>query len=225
MSILLDAEIKKISTPLLVACEGMGDARFICELIKHRGIENCSVGCPSEKGGHGNGVEAIPKYLKSVRARIQAGLASLTGVLVVADSDLCHDDCFKLICKGLESAQFPKPKIPFSIEGEPIKTGVFIIPGKGKTGTLEHLLWDAVIEKNPSLEQCVQTFCQCAGDHISSATENQKAKMRMSSLVAACCKKNPWASANLVWKDAGNPIPIGSSRFKEISDFLISFAG
>ena len=35
--------------PFFIATEGMGDARFVDELLKFKGITNCSVGCPSRR--------------------------------------------------------------------------------------------------------------------------------------------------------------------------------
>jgi hypothetical protein len=34
---------------------------------------------------------------------------------------------------------------------------------------------------------------------------------------------NPSASPGLMWSDAGNPVPIESARFDEISTFLAAF--
>jgi hypothetical protein len=224
MSALLAQKFDQIPHPFLVVCEGYGDARFICSLLKHKNITNCNVGCPSDTGGHGSGISAIAKYLESVRGVIQAGRGSLNGVAVVVDSDLNANDGFKTICEALEAAQFQKPSKAFSIEEKnSFRSGIFVIPGKGKTGTLEHLLWEAVIEKNPSIENCAGTFCQCVGGHIDAATENQKAKMKLSSTLGAHCKSNPWTSLGLVWKQPENPIPIESKKFLEIADFLLKF--
>jgi hypothetical protein len=55
------------------------------------------------------------------------------------------------------------------------------------------------------------------------ASPNAQAKMKMSAIVAAYCKDNPWASAALMWSDVGNPVPIDSTCFDQLSGFLAAF--
>ncbi|MGA2437302.1 MAG: DUF3226 domain-containing protein [Acidobacteriaceae bacterium] len=223
MSILLDHVVKTIPHPFLVVCEGYGDARFIVKLLGHLKIRNCNVGCPSMTGGHGTGITAIPNYLNAVRGVIQIGTANLSGLLVIPDADKHPGNCFSDICTALTDAMFPIPSQPFSVEGNPMRTAVFIMPGKGRTGTLEHLLWDAATTQNPKLKKCVDRFCRCTGGHINSAPENAKVKMKMSAIVAAHCQGNPWASPAWMWSEKDNPVPIDSPCFKEVSDFLTVF--
>jgi hypothetical protein len=61
------------------------------------------------------------------------------------------------------------------------------------------------------------------GDVLASSNQNQQAKMKMSALVAVSCKDNPWGSAAMIWSDDGNPVPIDSSCFSHIADFLKAF--
>ncbi len=55
MSAILPHEIKEIPQPFVVVCEGYGDIRFIDALLDLKNITNCSVGCPSTRGGFGTG--------------------------------------------------------------------------------------------------------------------------------------------------------------------------
>jgi hypothetical protein len=125
---------------------------------------------------------------------------------------------------ALGKASMHKPSKPFHMEGAPIATGVFIIPGEGRNGTLEHLLWEAAIQKTPSLKRSVALFSWTTGGYIRSAPPNKKAKMQMSAIVAARCAKNPWASSATFWSDPGCPVEISSSRFDHVSKFLRDFA-
>jgi len=223
MTVLLEPKFESLPHRHLIVCEGFNDARFIAELLEHIGLENCSVGCPSTKGGHGEGIEAIPLFLDSVRGVIQRGAGDLSGLVVIADADEDPDKCFANLCNALEGAKFVCPSKPFSIEGEPLKVGVFVMPGEGRTGTLEHLIWDAAKTANPLIESCVETFLACAGDHHKQANENNTAKMKVSSLVAASCYSNPSASLGLMWKQKNNPVPIDSPHFEPLADFLRAF--
>jgi hypothetical protein len=223
MSSILPHEINSIPQPFLVVCEGYGDVRFIDALLEFKKIRNCNVGCPSQKGGFGTGKDAIPSYLKAIQTAVLSKKALLQGILVIADADEDAADSFNLMVTALTSAKFSAPSAPFSIEGSPLRVSIFLMPGQGRNGCLEHILWDAAVGKTPTVEQCVKDFSVCTGGHIMAASSNFQAKMKMSAVVAAFCKDNPWASAGLMWSDAGNPVPIESTRFDEISTFLATF--
>jgi len=117
---------------------------------------------------------------------------------------------------------FPTPKDPFRIEETDLRVAVYLMPGEGKTGTLEHLLLDAVFAKTENLLDCLDKFSTCTGA-LRSAKPNQLAKMRMSVLAAAFCEDNPWCSANTMWSDDNNPVPINSTCFDDIGNFLTKF--
>jgi hypothetical protein len=223
MSVLLDQRVDVITQPFLVVCEGFSDAKFIAKLIERIGITNCNVGCPSKLGGHGDGKDAIRSYLGAVRTSVTLGKARLQGVLVVADADGDTNDIFTAIADGLEETGFHRPSGSFQIEGNPVRSAIFLIPGENRNGTLEHILWDAAVQKNPMAEECVDNFAKCMGDVLASCSENQQAKIKMSALVAVSCKGNPWASSAMMWSDIGNPVPIDSTCFSDISDFLVRF--
>jgi hypothetical protein len=223
MSLILPHEIKEIPRPFLVVCEGYGDVCFIDALLKFKKIANCNVGCPSEKGGTGTGKEAIPQYLKAIQTAVQLKKATLRGILVVVDANGNPAVSFDQMTAALRDANFPAPGKPFSLEGNPFRVGIFLMPGQGKTGCLEHILWDAAIGKNQAIQRCVEDFSKCTGGHIMAAPSNKQAKMKMSAIVAAYCKDNPWASAAMVWSDAGNPVPIDSASFNDIAHLLETF--
>jgi hypothetical protein len=169
------------------------------------------------------GQEAIGKYLGAVRLLIDQKKVSLSGILVVTDADSDPSVQFNRMVRAMNKAKIAAPQKAFQVDGKPMKTGVFIIPGEGETGTLEHLLWNAAIKKTPSLKKCIANFCRCTGGHINSASPNMKAKMKMSAIVAAHCSENPWASAAGIWSEPGNPVPINSTCFDHISSFLVAF--
>ena len=117
MSSILPHEIKVIPQPYVVVCEGYGDIRFIDALLSFKNITNCSVGCPSERGGFGTGKNAIPPYLKGIQTAILRKKTNLQGILVIADADQDPTASFNLMVQALQSAKFLVPAAPFSIEG------------------------------------------------------------------------------------------------------------
>jgi hypothetical protein len=223
MKALLPQEVTEVPLPFVIVCEGMGDVRLVCELVEHKGITNCNVGCPSKISVKAEGKDGIPSYLGGIRTLIGVGKAAIRGILVVADADDNIQASFSKMADALDNAGFPRPTEAFKLDGDPVRSGIFLIPGRGRTGTLEHLLWDASIKKNPKLEKCVRAFCRCTGGYINAAPPNKRAKMRMSAVVAAHCYDNPWASSALMWSSKNNPVPIDSPCFEELADFLAAF--
>jgi hypothetical protein len=217
-------ELEVLARPFFIATEGMGDARLIDKLLQFRGIADCGVGCPSQKSAKGKtGKDAFPDYLLTVQiAKARAESVPLRGLLVVADADANAVSAFASIQAAMTNAKFPVPKRPFSIEGDPFRVGVYLLPGNGRTGTLEHLLLDAALAKFPKLQQCLDDFSACTGA-LRSAKPNQLAKMQMSALAAAFCEDNPWCSPNLMLCDRNNPSPIDSECFSDVCDFLGRF--
>jgi len=226
MSFILPQKVEQLPKPFVVVCEGMSDASFIDRLLEELEIEMCSVGCPSDKGCEGlSGATKLEKYLTGISVRNTLQVSSkLRGLLVVMDADINPQQQFGVAVQAMQAASFAAPQQPFRVEDiAGFRTSVFLTPGSGRNGTLEHLLLDAVFAADVALEQCVDAFTTCAGGSITTATANQQAKMKLSCLVGATCKDNPWASANLMWKDAGNPVPMPSNAFQELGDLLNQF--
>jgi hypothetical protein len=223
MSLILNAQVQAadITRPYFAVCEGMSDATFVSRLLAHADRDNCSVGCPSDKSVGGQGVEKIPAYLQAIRA-ITKGRGILQGILVIADADQSARKRFRIIAEGFKDAEFPRPRVPFKIYNKEIRVGVYLIPAKGKRGTLDHLLLEAALRNRPRMARCLDEFCSCT-KKVKKWKSNEKAKMKLSALVASSCRKNPWASANTMWSYKGCPVSIGSSSFNIIRQFLIQF--
>ncbi len=210
----------KRTSPYVVVCEGLADAGFISALLVHKKISGCEVGCPSQKIGGGQGKDRIVKYLEALAVDPKG----LRGVLVVVDTDSSASKIFKQMVRAFESVDplLPIPKKPFTVEGTIPRSAVFLMPGKGKKGTLEHLLLEAIFMKSPKLKKCLDKFEQCTG-RVKSWPTNKKAKARATMLTAAHCKDNPASSLAWIWAEKGNPVPIASSCFDSLSTFLTEF--
>ena len=159
------------------------------------------------------GKDGIAEMVKLLCAR------DLNGIFIVRDADEKPEVAFKE-ATGAFCNQFNPPKNAFTIEKGRRNAGVFLLPGAGKTGTLEHLLLEAVNASHPEVIGCVDAFHKCS-KRTTDWSSNKKAKMKMHCVVAAYCKDDPGCSLGFIWhKGEDNPLDISSPAFKELSDFL-----
>jgi hypothetical protein len=184
--------------------------------LNHLGIESCDVTYPKKIEG-GNGKEAIGSMV-----RLLAGKPIVEGILIVADADQDAGDSFAKLSATMN--KFPVPKAPFTVEKtRSMRSGIFLLPGRGKTGALEHLLLEVVNGERPEIITHVETYrSNTAGTEEWS--DNKIAKMKMQCIVAATCRKNPYCSLAWIWEHKSIPIKIDSPALKELSDFLIAFS-
>jgi hypothetical protein len=218
-------ELPILPHPFFIATEGMGDAHFVDQLLQFKNITTCSVGCPSTVCTGGTGKNALGKYFLAVQtARTRAHSVPLHGLLVIADADGDANESFGAVTKALKDAEFPQPSRAFEIvEVDGFRVAVYLVPGEGETGTLEHLLLRAVFANTPGLEKCLDDYAVCSGG-LKSPKPNAQAKMKMSALTAIFCADNPWCSAAYMWSDKGNPVPIKSECFKHLHELIANFS-
>lgn len=204
-------------SPYVIVCEGWQDASFVCGLLRHLGITNCDVTYPTKIDG-GNGKEGINKVVGLLAGRA----ASLSGVAVIGDADTDPDESFKNLCTGFVSP-FKAPSVCFSVlQGKRHRTAVFLIPGKGKTGTLEHLFLEAIILANSTALDCVDKYRDCT-QTTTDWSENKIGKMRLAAYVAAHCKNDPCCSPAFLWTSKNHVFDIASPAFNEVCEFLREF--
>jgi hypothetical protein len=224
MTFIQPPTLDALPRPFFIVTEGIGDARFVDKLLEYKNITNCSVGCPTQQSVQGTGKDAFAKYFAAIQtARTRATSVPLRGLLVVADANGNADESFNAIVAALQGAAFPAPLHPFNVAGGAFKIAIYLVPGEGETGTIEHLLLRAVFGKTPSLAKCVDDFSTCTGG-LKSTKPNMQAKMRMSALAATFCANNPWCSIAYMWSDPNNPVPISSPQFDALSNFVQNFA-
>jgi hypothetical protein len=222
MTYILNADPPVIRTkPRLIICEGFGDVGFINALLEHRQISNCNVGCPTKRTSTSEGKEGIREYLGAFVGVKTAPI--LEAVALVIDSDTNPNGAFNSMNEAWEFAELEGPTQPFVVEQKTVVVAVFVMPGNGKIGTLEHLLLDAVFGRTPKTKQCLDDFAACVGG-IDLWAANKQAKMRFSALIAATCKTNPYCSPAWIWGQSGNPVPIDGAEFSELADFLTTFS-
>lgn len=208
-----------LTEPRLIICEGGSDKAFLEHLLGQQQMTGFQVECPREETVGAGGYSAIAKLLAALLAN--AGWKKLKALYVVVDANSDPQCRFSEVQTWLRRVGCQVAE-PFRVaDGKPA-AGVFLVPGAGRTGTLEHLLLEAVFAAQPILERCVDDFSKCLV-HPCSWPDNQRAKMRLHALIAGCCEKDPASSLAWVWGRKGNPIPIDSPSFAEMAEFLRQF--
>ena len=203
----------------VIVCEGFRDAGFICALLKHLRIDTCDVAFPKKKRDGAEGESGIAAMVSLI---CQAEIVN--GIAVIRDSDGNATNSFRAACEGF-AKPFDAPKEAFVVTRARKTAAIFLMPGKGKTGALEHLLLEAVFAKHEPLATCIRAWENC-NQQIANWSDNKKAKMRMQSVIASFCKDDPACSLGFIWnKGVDNPIDITSPVFSELSGFLRDFAG
>ncbi len=207
-------------SPFIIVCEGFHDVSFVCALLRHLKINNCDVTFPKKLREGGNGKDKIVETLKGLAGRT----AGLLGVLVVWDADNSPDDSFRAAQDAFkfDGAPFYPPPTPFTVRPGRIKTAIYMMPGAGRSGSLEHLLFEAAADNQPKAAGCVDQLCQCAEIDSGDLSENDRAKLRLATMIATCFEDHT-CSLGWVWSKKRNPIPIDSRRFKDFSDFITRF--
>jgi hypothetical protein len=207
-------------SPFVVVAEGFHDVRFICNLLRSLKIENCDVTYPKKIPDGGNGKDKIGAVLRGLAARA----SGLEGILIVQDADRDPAASFAEAQAAFkfDGAPFKPPSAAFAVQPGKIKTAVYLIPGPERTGTLEHLLFDAAADNNPDAAACIRELCLCSKLEQRNLNENDKAKLKLATMIATCCD-DPITSLAWVWSKGGNPIPINSPHFKELAEFLAAF--
>jgi hypothetical protein len=197
-------------SPFVIVCEGFHERSLTCALLVRLGITNCDVTFPKHSGKSG---------IKDVVALLAGREEALKGVFIVADADTNAQESFKMLCKAYASP-FPEPLSAFTVhQGKKHRTGIFLMPGKGKTGALEHLLLEAVKEKSPQALECIENFENCVAT-TEMWTENKKAKMRFACYVATHCKNDPSCGTGFIWTTKNLMLEINSPVFEELCEFL-----
>jgi len=214
----------EITQPTLVLCEGKRDASFILHLAERRGINGIQIGFPDPGGrvtvtsdAYGKG--GFKKYL--VDLRVRSGFKNLRHIVILRDRDEDESAAFKDVAQQIADAG--NYGVPTALEQESEGTpGVVVrlIPDAATEGNLDVLLLSAIDARHP-LNHCFGPYFDCCG--LEAIPIGDAAKIKLTTIVAASCRKNPSASLSFVWSQTGNPIPLESTRFDDLADFLRRF--
>lgn len=214
----------ELTQPTLVLCEGKRDASFVLHLTEQRGIRGIQTGFPDPSGqvrvtsdAYGKG--GFREYLIDLRAR--SGFKNLRHIIILRDKDYDRSAAFNDVAQQITDAG--KHAVPGQVDQESKGTpGVIVdlIPDGSTEGNLDVLLLSAIEATHP-LNHYFGPYFDCCG--LEAIPTGEAAKIKLTTIVAASCRKNPSASLSFVWSQSGNPIPLESPRFDELADFLRRF--
>lgn len=207
--------VRNVDQPILIVCEGPSDCGLIDHLVRENSIVGIQTTHPKQRGA-GDGYDAIPKMLKLL---LDAGqLKNLQGLALVVDANGNPSQRFSDAASMLASVNFTVSQ-PYQLEPGMPTAAVYLLPESGKTGCLENLLLDVVAEADANLIASVDAFATAVGKPTT-WPPNKQAKMRVHSLIAACCVEDPASSLAWVWHKQGNPMPLTSPKFAALVKLL-----
>ncbi len=211
-----------IVEPTLVVGEGARDASFIHHLTTNRGLQGIQVAYPEIETAQGTGASSQGRYLEGLRTK-PGFKEKLRNVIVMRDADTDPAVSFADVIEQLQAVEWIQhlPIAPNERSaGNPTIT-VRIIPNHGEQGNLDSLLLGAIKPDHPLLH-CFEPYFACCG--LEAHPLGVVAKVKLATIVAASCPKNPGSSLVFIWSKACNPIRLDSPQFNDLVEFLRSYS-
>jgi hypothetical protein len=218
--------------PCSVLCEGGTDLWFLRRLAANRGLDaHLGVFFPSRdgkdygqaygSGGFKSGLNTIATQL-SIHERVR-------GVIVVADNDDNPSEKFTAVCDALRAARFPAPNAPEQIvqgqvEGRNLSLAVFMIPGNGREGCLESLLYESL--SLADRERCVDALAMCFGVQVDGNTwrVHKTHEARLRAVVGCLYPRDPGRALGHILADTDYcPFDFASNNFDYMERFFRTF--
>lgn len=206
------------SKPILLA-EGAGDDAFFRNLIKVRKLEEFDIKPP--RPGAASGTSTFAERLKGLK--VETGLDDCPLVLVVADNDDSPNDSFQSVVAQIKAAGWTAPTKPREVVEVPSlpSIAVLMLPWDDVPGCLETLCWTSAAAQRESISKCVERFAKCV--KISKWAIQQQSKLKMRSLIASACEKDPNTGLQYAWSGGKRPtdlIPLNHNSFTQVADYL-----
>lgn len=142
--------ISSIDKTRLLVVEGPDDEKFFYGLFKAISLPNIQI-IPI------HGKDKLRPSIEAIRNLPNFEIVDRLGV--IRDADTSSKNTFHSICDALSAVDLPRPKrvgVPF---GRNPRIGVYILPGRGKSGMLEDLCFSSVEDQPQSA--CVAEFLKC----------------------------------------------------------------
>lgn len=204
--------------PTLVVCEGNSDEGFLARLSKSRQLAGIDVIYPRPNTAGCGGIRGVPTLLKAIQTAPKWKNVMSLGIVVDADDG--PDSRLSEIRGWVEAIGLTLNEAYKIHSGKP-SIGVFLLPGRGMSGTLEDLLFRDLQTSRQDLVKCVDQFAKCLRAPPA-WPRNEYAKMRVHALLAGCCEEEPATNLANAWSKIGCPFDIDSSVYDEVADFLCS---
>lgn len=197
---------QKLTKPYVAICEGKADVDTFARLVRKRSIRNLSFVC-ADSSCAGFGKDYFFQVLNGLT--VLRGFDRLKGIMIIQDSDDDPSNALREIGNQVKKAnraeelpenKFSRPsellKPSFSVNRPPILA--VTIPWIDRTGCLETLVLPSVEQTYPAILECLEDYSRCTGNVLQWSASKQ-AKMRLASLIAAICKKDPTCAIQNMW--------------------------
>ena len=147
-------------TQLLV--EGRDGLNFFKAFVRHFGIEQVQVqdfGSRTELRAFLEAFVGMPGFREKVQ-----------GIGIVRDAEGDANGAFESVRSSLRNVGLPVPSQPAVRSGVGPTAAVLILPGNGRDGMLETLLWESL--RDAPERRCVDEFLRCVTDSRSAPVRN-----------------------------------------------------
>jgi len=214
-----------ITCPNLVVCEGESDRQFLFNLAEKRGLSGFQFEIAKKDESDTGGQSKFKKFLIGLNGPV-SGFELLSTVILVSDNDTNPDASFRSIQRQIkESGAFKVPPEPFKQAKKRNAPAMFVmmLPWKGKKGTLEHVILEALCDRYSENKRCLDEYCICGS--ITKPTENKKAKMLAQCMIATLSKDDPNCGISYMWRKKNGFKPLLQHKaFNRIHRFLSRFS-
>lgn len=217
---------KRITKSYIAICEGNADEETFKVLVRKRRIRNIEFVCPDAScGGYGK------SYFYGVLSAltILRGFDNLKGIIFIQDSDSNPNVALRELQQQLRKANRgfePEERftIPvnlltpsFSANRPPI---LFLtIPWIDTLGALESLILPSLEAAFPEITDCLNDYCDCT-QNVNGWSASKQSKMRLASMVAAICRKDPTSAIQNMWNKDEFRNLMENECFDQLADFF-----
>ena len=194
----------QITERVLLVVEGRDEQLFFTALMQHMGQSGIQV---LPVGGK---TQLAPNLAALVRT---VGFADVCALGIVRDADQDAQAAFQSVCEALRAAGLPVPLDVLQLAGDSPYVIVMIVPGNGRTGSLEDLCLQAV-QPDPAM-RCVARWLECleeSGLPVPASPSKAQTQVFLASRPKVPLRVGEAASAGY-W-------PFDQLAFQQVSEFL-----
>ena len=139
----------RIEQPNLLLVEGRDEEEFFRRLLTSATIDGVQV------VGYG-GKDKLGSFLRTLTSLSK--FEDVERLVVTRDADESAASAYQSMVTALENASLPLPRQ----DGMRPQVVTVTIPPDKDTGCLESMIWEAIVDENRSVAECIEEFVECA---------------------------------------------------------------
>jgi hypothetical protein len=207
-----------IVAPVLLLCEGAGDAAFFRHVLDSYEITGFQVAFPPRDNP---GFDGFAPYLSGMP--IRRGYEDLKHIVIVADCDDNAAERFKKVIEVITVSNLTAPKeARRPSKGTPAVT-VVLLPSNEEPGNLETLLLKTL--KPHDKAACWDKYFECL--KMDDLRPGVVSKKKAATIIATANNSNPTCTLHYLWSEKNrkyNPFSIEHDAIKELAAVLRGLA-